>query len=127
MRASGVKTLNHELPTLTCSNRAGSTLAWRIPWTEEPGGLQAMGSQSPSDSTHTHTHTHTHTSHNVKVNEGHHSPLGQHTAGSAHLRISMPSFLSMPSGGAHSAIEDICALHSSLLSLLRKFEGRGDY
>ena len=20
-------------------------LAWRIPWTEEPGGLQAMGSQ----------------------------------------------------------------------------------
>ena len=20
-----------------------STLAWRIPWTEEPGGLQAMG------------------------------------------------------------------------------------
>ena len=21
-------------------------LAWRIPWTEEPGGLQAMGSQS---------------------------------------------------------------------------------
>ena len=23
-----------------------SLLAWRIPWTEEPGGLQAMGSQS---------------------------------------------------------------------------------
>ena len=23
-----------------------STLAWRIPWTEEPGGLQFMGSQS---------------------------------------------------------------------------------
>jgi len=21
------------------------TLAWRIPWTEEPGGLQSMGSQ----------------------------------------------------------------------------------
>ena len=21
-----------------------STLAWRIPWTEEPGGLQSMGS-----------------------------------------------------------------------------------
>ena len=21
------------------------TLAWRIPWTEEPGGLQTMGSQ----------------------------------------------------------------------------------
>ena len=23
-----------------------SVLAWKIPWTEEPGGLQAMGSQS---------------------------------------------------------------------------------
>ena len=22
-----------------------STLAWRIPWTEEPGGLHSMGSQ----------------------------------------------------------------------------------
>ena len=22
-----------------------STLAWRIPWTEEPGGLQSLGSQ----------------------------------------------------------------------------------
>ena len=22
-----------------------STLAWRVPWTEEPGGLQSMGSQ----------------------------------------------------------------------------------
>ena len=26
----------------TCS----SVLAWGIPWTEEPGGLQSMGSQS---------------------------------------------------------------------------------
>ena len=25
----------------TCS----SILAWKIPWTEEPGGLQSMGSQ----------------------------------------------------------------------------------
>ena len=24
-----------------------STLAWRIPWTEEPGGLYSMGSQRP--------------------------------------------------------------------------------
>ena len=23
-----------------------SILAWRIPWTEEPGGLQSMGSQA---------------------------------------------------------------------------------
>ena len=24
-----------------------SVLAWGIPWTEEPGGLQSMGSQEP--------------------------------------------------------------------------------
>ena len=24
-------------------------LAWRIPWTEDPGGLQSMGSQKESD------------------------------------------------------------------------------
>ena len=32
-----------------CSEKAmaphSSTLAWKIPWTEEPGGLQSMGSQ----------------------------------------------------------------------------------
>ena len=27
-----------------------SVLAWRIPWTEEPGGLQTLGSQE-SDTT----------------------------------------------------------------------------
>ena len=37
-----------------------STLAWRIPWTEEPGGLQSTGSQSRtrlSDFTHSLTHS----------------------------------------------------------------------
>ena len=34
-----------------------STLAWRIPWTEEPGGLQSMGLQE-SDTTEQLTHTH---------------------------------------------------------------------
>ena len=28
-----------------------SILAWRIPWTEEPGGLQSMDSQKESDTT----------------------------------------------------------------------------
>ena len=41
-----------------------SILAWRIPWTKEPGGLQPMGSQRVRHervaNTHTHTHTHTH-------------------------------------------------------------------
>ena len=26
-----------------------SALAWKIPWTEEPGGLQSMGSQNVGD------------------------------------------------------------------------------
>ena len=35
-----------------------SIFAWRIPWTEEPGGLQSMGSQSRTRlSNFTHTHT----------------------------------------------------------------------
>ena len=50
-----------------------SVLAWEIPWTEEPGGLQSNGiaksqtrlsAHTPSHSftlLHTHTHTHTHT------------------------------------------------------------------
>ena len=35
-----------------------SVLAWRIPWTEEPGGLQSMGSQKSqmSDTTEQLTH-----------------------------------------------------------------------
>ena len=28
-----------------------SFLAWRIPWTEKPGGLQSMGLQKESDTT----------------------------------------------------------------------------
>ena len=35
-----------------------STLAWKIPWTEEPGGLWSIGSQE-SDTTEQLTHTHT--------------------------------------------------------------------
>ena len=30
-------------------------LVWRIPWTEEPGGLQSMGSQRIGCAEHTHT------------------------------------------------------------------------
>ena len=38
-----------------------SILAWRLPWTEEPGGLQSMGSHrvghDGSDLAHTHRRT----------------------------------------------------------------------
>ena len=36
-----------------------SPLAWKIPWMEEPGGLQSMGSQRAEHNLATeHTHTH---------------------------------------------------------------------
>ena len=42
-----------------------SILAWRIPWTDEPGRLQSIGSRRVRHkkrlSARTHTHTHTHT------------------------------------------------------------------
>ena len=37
-----------------------STLAWKIPWTEEPGGLQSMGSQSQDTTEHNHHPTSMH-------------------------------------------------------------------
>ena len=46
-----------EKGTATCS----SGLAWRIPWTEETGGLQSMGSQRVRHDWANNTHTHTHT------------------------------------------------------------------
>ena len=42
---------------------ASSTFAWRIPWTEKPGGLQSMGSQTVGHDWGINTHTHTHTRH----------------------------------------------------------------
>ena len=37
-----------------------SILAWRIPWTEEPGGLQSTGSQESDTTEVTSTHTYIH-------------------------------------------------------------------
>ena len=34
-----------------------SMLAWRIPWTEEPGGLQSIRSQREDMTEHPHTHS----------------------------------------------------------------------
>ena len=33
-----------------------STLAWKIPWTEEPGRLQSMGSLESDTTEHLHSH-----------------------------------------------------------------------
>ena len=45
-----VQSLSREGPLEKEMAIHSSILAWRIPWTEEPGGLQSMGSQE-SDTT----------------------------------------------------------------------------
>ena len=45
-----VRSLGQEDPLEKEMATHSSTLAWRIPWTEEPGGLQSIGSQE-SDTT----------------------------------------------------------------------------
>ena len=62
MQETWVQSLGREDPLEKGMAIHSSILAWRIPWTEEPGGLQSMGCEE-SDTTErlTHTHTHTHT------------------------------------------------------------------
>ena len=45
MQETGVQSLGREDPLEKEMAPHSSTLAWKIPWTEEPGGLQSMGSQ----------------------------------------------------------------------------------
>ena len=45
MRETQVQSLNKEDPLEKGKATHSSILAWRIPWTEEPGGLQFIGSQ----------------------------------------------------------------------------------
>ena len=40
-----VRSLSLEEPLEEGMTTHSSVLAWRIPWTEEPGGLQSIGSQ----------------------------------------------------------------------------------
>ena len=67
MQETQVQSLGREDPLEKGIATHSSILAWRVPWTEEPGGLQSMGLQRVGHDwmthtdTHTHTHTHTHT------------------------------------------------------------------
>ena len=45
MRETQVRFLGLEDPLEEAIATHSSFLGWRIPWTEEPGGLQSMGSQ----------------------------------------------------------------------------------
>ena len=45
VRETRVRSLGREDPLEKEMPTHSSTLAWKIPWMEEPGGLQSMGSQ----------------------------------------------------------------------------------
>ena len=45
MQDTGVQSLGQEDPLEKAMATHSSTFAWKIPWTEEPGRLQSMGSQ----------------------------------------------------------------------------------
>ena len=45
MQETQVQSLGQEDPLEKEMATHSSILAWRIPWTDEPGGLQSMGSQ----------------------------------------------------------------------------------
>ena len=45
MQETRVRSLGWEDPLEKGTATHSSILAWRIPWTEEPGGLQSMGLQ----------------------------------------------------------------------------------
>ena len=45
MEATWVRSLSGKDPLQKKTATSSSILAWKISWTEEPGGLQSMGSQ----------------------------------------------------------------------------------
>ena len=45
MQETQVRSLSQEEPLEKGMALQSNILAWKIPWTEEPGGLQSMGSQ----------------------------------------------------------------------------------
>ena len=67
MQETRVRSLSWEDPQQKEMATHSSIHTWRIPWTEETGGLQSIGSQKVGHDwgdlacAHAHTHTHTHT------------------------------------------------------------------
>ena len=67
MQEAQVQFLSPEDPLEKEVATHSSILAWKIPWTEEPGGLQAMGSKE-SDMTERLNHRH-HLRESLSINE----------------------------------------------------------
>ena len=52
VQETGIQSLHQEDPLEKGMATHSSTLAWRIPWTEEPDGLQSIGSQELNAAEH---------------------------------------------------------------------------
>ena len=61
MKETGAQSLGQEDPLEKGMATHSSILAWRIPWTEEPGGLQSMGLKRVRHDRVTNTYTFTFT------------------------------------------------------------------
>ena len=59
MQETQVQSLVQEYPLEKGMATHSNILAWRIPWSEDPGRLQSMGSQNSWTLLSAHTHTHT--------------------------------------------------------------------
>ena len=81
-----------------------SILAWRIPWTEEPGGLQSMGSQRVTQRTGLkQLHTCTHTS-SLSLTSGDQKPLSVQPPRSQMLLITKLAVLCDCQGPASTSL-----------------------
>ena len=56
MQESQIQSLGGEDPLKKGMAPYSSSLAWEIPWTEEPGGLQSMGHKESDMTEHAHVH-----------------------------------------------------------------------
>ena len=72
MRETWVRSLGQEDSLEKEMATHSSILAWRIPWTEEPGGLQSTGRKESDTTERLHTHSHTHM---IILGEGNGTPL----------------------------------------------------
>ena len=85
MQETQVQLLGQEDPLEKGMATHSSILAWRIPWTEGPGGLQSMGLQSDATEQLTLSLFFSHFLHqwcvcvNLLVPRSHPFPLGVHT------------------------------------------------
>ena len=73
MQETRVLSLGGELPLEKGRATHSSTLAWGIPWTEEPGGIQSFGSQRVGHDQGTNTYLYTYIQSIIK--EGNGNPL----------------------------------------------------